>query len=63
MATEVHDVVGKFGELENFCTNMTNMMKMVMDRQVERKQELYLIRNNISMQSTVNMKKQSQILQ
>ena len=56
MATEVHDVVGKFGELENFCTNMTNMMKMVMDRQVEMKQELYLIRNNISMQSTVNMK-------
>ena len=63
MATEVHDVVEKFGELENFCTNMTNMMKMVMDRQVEMKQELYLIRNNISMQSTVNMKKQSQILQ
>ena len=56
MAAQVNDVHGKFGELGNFCTNVTNMLKVLMDNQVEMKQELFLIRNNVSTQNTCNKK-------
>ena len=51
MATEVHVLREKFGELETLSEKLANTMKSVLDSQNEIKQELFLLRNIQASQS------------